>query len=194
MIRNYRMQKMWSICLLLILFLLQFRIFLITESCVTAFCYANFLATNWKRDIWKQSAGSNLSGRTTFMGADCWGQFSFGGDIFWGTICGRSLLVGYLWCASFPVGWTLSHLNTKKFAQANVLFNLVAYFIRFFSLKHTKAKRWILIKIVQHLFLWRNLYTSFSTFIIFYSNKSILLRVVKRTPSRFQFVFRQSFP
>ena len=137
------------------------------------------------------------------MEADCWGQFSFGGDIFWGTICGRSLLVGYLWCASFPVGWTPSHLNTKKFAQANVLFNLVAYFIRmkahvFFSetRKQAKTKRWILIKIVQYLFLWRNLYTSFFAFIIiiFYTNKSVLLRVVKRTPSRFQFVSRQSFP
>ena len=49
--------------------------------------------------------------------------------------------MGYLWGASFPVGWAPSHLNiTKKFAQENVLFNFVAYFIRVkahvFSLKH----------------------------------------------------------
>ena len=49
--------------------------------------------------------------------------------------------MGNLWCASFPVGWTPSDLNTKKFAQENVLFNLVAYFIRmkahlFFSETH----------------------------------------------------------
>ena len=51
--------------------------------------------------------------------------------------------MGYLWCASFPVGRTPSDLNTKKFAQANALFDLVAYFIRMkahlFSLKHTKT-------------------------------------------------------
>ena len=143
MIRNYRTQKMWSICLLLIFFLLQFRIFLIIEACVTAFCYANFLATNWKRVFSSNLLGVIWPGGGLLRGLIVEGNFPLGmtfsgrlfvGGVFWWAICGVPV---FQW-----VGHRLiliqKSLHKKMFSSTWLLISS-EWKHTFFSLKHTKT-------------------------------------------------------